>query len=88
MSSTRKSASSNIKTTGDKISKHLEVIIISNTRKSVSSDIQTLGSNTSNTRKSDLSGMRTTTWFMKHEEMFHLMSKHLITDESSVAYSL
>ena len=50
-----------IKTTGDKISKHLEVIIISNTSKSVSSDIQTLRSNTSNTRKSDLSGMRTTT---------------------------
>ena len=62
MSSTRKSASSNIKTTGDKISKHLEVIIISNTSKSVSSDVQTLRSNTSNTRKSDLSGMRTTTY--------------------------
>ena len=42
MSSTRKSASSNIKTTGDKISKHLEVIIISNTRKSVSCNISNI----------------------------------------------
>ena len=45
MSSSRKSASSRIKTTGDKISKHLEVIILSNTSKSVSSDVLKLINN-------------------------------------------